>query len=112
MTSNLIDCPVEAALRLLSGKWRLLVLFHLGQGPQRFNALQRRLAPITQKVLTTTLRTLEADRLIWRHSEASVPPHVTYGLTAHGLALAPVFEALARWRLADAAAHDATSGAL
>lgn len=95
-------CPVEDALRLLSGKWRLLTLFHLGRGPQRFNALQRQMAPVTQKVLTTTLRTLEADGLAWRRSEASVPPRVTYGLTEQGAALAPVFDALARWRLGEA----------
>jgi DNA-binding HxlR family transcriptional regulator len=94
-----IDCPVEAALRLLSGKWRLLVLFRLADGPQRFNALQRALAPVTQKVLTATLRGLEDDGLVWRRSEQSVPPHVTYGLTAKGAALAPVFDALASWRL-------------
>jgi DNA-binding HxlR family transcriptional regulator len=94
-------CPVEDALRLLSGKWRLFALFHLGRGPQRFNALQRQMAPVTQKVLTATLRALEEDGLIWRKSEASVPPHVTYGLTERGAGLAPVFEALARWRLGE-----------
>ncbi len=97
------DCPVEQALRLLSGKWRLLVLFRLGQGPQRFNALQRALAPVTQKVLAATLRGLEADDLIWRESADTVPPHVTYGLTARGRALAPVFDALAGWHLGAAA---------
>lgn len=92
-------CPVEEALRLLSGKWRLLALFRLGSGPVRFNALQRALAPVTQKVLTTTLRGLEGDGLIWRKVEATVPPNVTYGLTERGAALSPVFDALARWRL-------------
>jgi DNA-binding HxlR family transcriptional regulator len=92
-------CPVEDALRLLTGKWRLLVLFRLGQGQQRFNALQRALAPVTQKVLTTTLRGLEADGLIWRKSAESIPPEVTYGLTARGMELAPVFDALGQWRL-------------
>ncbi len=92
-------CPVEDALRLLSGKWRLLVIFRLLDGPLRFNALQRRLAPVTQKVLTAALRGLEANGLVWRRSEATVPPHVTYGLTDRALALAPVFDALAAWRL-------------
>lgn len=100
MKDDLPDCPVESALRMLSGKWRLMVLFRLGQGPQRFNTLQRLLAPVTQKVLTATLRRLEADGLIWRQSAASVPPHVTYGLTDRGRALAPVFDALAGWQLA------------
>jgi DNA-binding HxlR family transcriptional regulator len=81
-------CPIEDSLRVLSGKWRLLALFRLGNGPQRFNALQRALAPVTQKVLTTTLRGME-------------PPHVTYGLTERGRALGPVFTALARWQMND-----------
>jgi len=62
--TTMISCPVEEALRLLSGKWRLLVLFRLADEPYRFNALQRELAPITQKVLTATLRGLESDGLI------------------------------------------------
>ncbi|MFN3685759.1 winged helix-turn-helix transcriptional regulator [Salinarimonas sp.] len=98
------DCPVERALALLTGKWRLFVLFRLGQAPMRFNALQRSLPPITQRVLTATLRGLEADGLVWRTVEETVPPKVTYGLTEAGAALAPVFEALAAWRLATAGA--------
>lgn len=94
-----VDCPVEDALRLLTGKWRLLVLFRLGEGPQRFNALQRALSPVTQKVLTATLRGLEGDGLIWRKSANTIPPEVTYGLTERGMALAPVFLELGRWRL-------------
>lgn len=100
MPKDLADgCPVEDALRLLSGKWRLLVLFRLLDAPMRFNALQRSLAPVTQKVLTAALRGLQADGLVWRQVEATVPPHVTYGLTERALALAPVFDALASWRL-------------
>jgi len=93
------DCPVEQALRLLTGKWSLIVLFRLADGPQRFNALQRALAPVTQKVLTASLRGLEEDGLVWRQSAGTVPPQVTYGLTEHGAELAPVFEALGRWRI-------------
>lgn len=99
---ELEGCPVEGALRILAGKWRLLVLFRLGEGPQRFNALQRAMSPVTQKVLTTTLRALEADGLIWRRSANTIPPEVTYGLTERGAALAPVFDALGRWRLGGA----------
>jgi DNA-binding HxlR family transcriptional regulator len=103
LPAGMDGCPVEEALRLLSGKWRLLAIFRLGQGPMRFNALQRALAPVTQKVLTATLRRLEADRLVWRRVEATVPPNVTYGLTERGAALAPIFDALAVWHLGAAA---------
>ncbi|MFN3644096.1 MAG: winged helix-turn-helix transcriptional regulator [Gemmobacter sp.] len=94
-------CPVERTVALLSGKWRLMVLFRLGAGPVRFNALARSLAPISQRVLTETLRGLEADGLVWRAVRATVPPHVDYGLTERGLALTPVFEALAAWGAGD-----------
>ena len=91
------NCPVEQTLRLLSGKWKLLVLFHLGNGPVRWGALRRSLAPITPRVLTATLKALEADGLIWRKVEAVVPPSVSYGLTDRGEALGPVFEAMFHW---------------
>jgi DNA-binding HxlR family transcriptional regulator len=91
------DCPVERTLRALSGKWRLFVLFRLADGPMRFNALQRSLAPVTQRVLTETLRRLEHDGLVWRTSAGTVPPRVDYGLTERGAALAPVWRAMAEW---------------
>ncbi|MGR3433842.1 MAG: winged helix-turn-helix transcriptional regulator [Shimia sp.] len=88
-------CPVETTLRTLSGKWTLFVLFTLAEGPMRFNALQRRLGAITQRVLTATLRRLEEDGLVWRRSAGTVPPRVEYGLTEKGEALAPVWGAMA-----------------
>ncbi len=92
------DCPVERTLDLLTGRWRLYVLFRLQQGDMRFNALQRSLAPVTPRVLTATLRDLEAAGLVWRQVGATVPPHVTYGLTDRGRALAPVWDAMAAWQ--------------
>jgi DNA-binding HxlR family transcriptional regulator len=92
------DCPVERTLDLLTGRWRLYVLFRLQQGDMRFNALHRSLAPVTPRVLTATLRDLEVAGLIWRQVAATVPPHVTYGLTARGRALAPVWDAMAAWQ--------------
>ncbi|WP_333714901.1 winged helix-turn-helix transcriptional regulator [Yoonia sp.] len=92
------NCPVERTLRLLDGRWRLMVLFRLGgRGPTRWGALRRSLAPITPRVLTATLRQLETDGLIWRDTQATVPPIVTYGLTEKGAALSPVFAAMAAW---------------
>lgn len=92
-----IDCPVESTVRLLSGKWRLLVLFRLGEGPIRFNALARSLPPISPRILSKTLSDLETEGLIWRKSENTVPPSVSYGLTDQGAALEPVFFQLAQW---------------
>ncbi len=96
-TQFIDDCPVDRTLRLLSGKWRLLVLFNLDQGAVRWGALRRRLSPITPRVLTSTLRSLEDDGLIVRHVEHVVPPRVSYELTAKGAALKPVFVAMGRW---------------
>ncbi|MEO0637383.1 MAG: helix-turn-helix domain-containing protein [Pseudomonadota bacterium] len=92
-----VECPVDATLRLLSGKWRLLVLFNLEAQPLRWGELRRRLAPITPRVLTATLRSLEVDRMIWREVEGTIPPQVTYGLTSKGDDLAPVFKAMGKW---------------
>ena len=104
------DCPVDRTLRLLAGKWRLMVLFRLERGETRFNALQRSLAPVTQRVLAATLRGLEADGLVWREVRGAVPPHVAYGLTSAGEALAPVFGAMGAWGAAHAP-REATRGA-
>jgi len=92
------ECPVERTLDLLTGRWRLYVLFRLQQGDMRFNALHRSLAPVTPRVLTATLRDLQAAGLVWRQVAATVPPHVTYGLTDRGRALAPVWHAMAAWQ--------------
>ena len=106
-------CPVERTLRLLGGRWRLMVLFRLGRGEEmRWGALRRALAPVTPKVLTATLRGLEVDGLVWRRDAATVPPEVAYGLTPRGAALAPVFAAMADWGLShapDAADADAAA---
>jgi DNA-binding HxlR family transcriptional regulator len=91
------DCPVSHALNLLSGKWRALALFRLMEGEMRFNALARALAPVSPRVLAVTLRELEAEGLVWRCARQTVPPHVDYGLTPRGAALAPVFRALGDW---------------
>jgi DNA-binding HxlR family transcriptional regulator len=93
-------CPVEQTLALISGKWRPMVLFRLGQGSMRFNALARSLTPVSPRVLAETLRELEASGLVWRQSAGSVPPEVSYGLTPRGQALGPVFEAMALWHRA------------
>ncbi len=94
------NCPVEKTLKLVTGKWRLMILFRLGgAGQLRWAELRRALKPITPRVLTATLRDLEADGLVWRKSEHSVPPVVTYGLTERGEGLSTVFAAMADWGL-------------
>ena len=90
-------CPVEATLDLIDGKWKAIILYHLLKGTMRFNELRRRLAKITQRMLTRQLRDLEAVGLISRTIFAEVPPRVEYALTAHGQSLEPVIRALWIW---------------
>jgi DNA-binding HxlR family transcriptional regulator len=101
------DCPVDRTMRVLSGRWKPLILYHLRLGPRRFNELRRLIPTITQRMLTQHLRELEADGVILRHVFEVVPPHVEYSLTALGRSLMPILDAMADWgaaRLADDAA--------
>lgn len=90
-------CPVEAALHRIGGKWKALIILRLLAGPRRFSELQRGLSGCTQRVLTTQLRDLEADRLIHREIFAEVPPRVEYSLTPAGAALKPIVRAMCEW---------------
>ena len=94
------DCPIRNVLARISGKWSLLVLYTLdrnGMSPMRFNQLRRAIPDISQKVLTTTLRTLETDGLICRKVLAEVPPRVEYSLTERALTLIPLVDSLINW---------------
>lgn len=94
------DCPIRNVLARISGKWSLLVLYTLdrnGMSPMRFNQLRRAIPDISQKVLTTTLRTLETDGLICRKVFAEVPPRVEYSLTERALTLIPLIDSLINW---------------
>ncbi|WP_337568311.1 helix-turn-helix domain-containing protein [Hallella sp.] len=95
-----MDCPIRNVLARISGKWSLLVLYALdrnGLSPMRFNQLRRAIPDISQKVLTTTLRTLETDGLICRKVFAEVPPRVEYSLTERALTLIPLVDSLINW---------------
>ena len=90
-------CAVEGALRLIDGKWKGVVLFHLFEGTHRFSEIRRRLPNVTQRMLTNQLRELEADGLIVRKIYPEVPPKVEYSLSALGRSLEPVIMALKAW---------------
>lgn len=92
-----IECPMEATLDLIGGKWKSVILFRLLDGTKRFGELRRLLCKITQRSLTQQLRELEADGLVSRHVYAQVPPRVDYSLTARGRTLEPVLAVLMRW---------------
>lgn len=92
------DCPIRNILARICDKWSLLVLYTLKQEPvMRFNTLQKNIPDISQKMLTTTLRTLEDDGFVTRKVYAVVPPRVEYSLTERALSLLPYIDQLTAW---------------
>ena len=91
-------CPVRNVLNRVGDKWSMLVLFTLESTPTiRFKELQRNIPDISQKMLTTTLKTLEADGLIIRKAYPEIPPRVEYELTSRGKSLLPLIDNLLSW---------------
>lgn len=89
---------VEVALRLLEGRWKLVILFQLFGGQvRRFSELERLVTGISQKMLAQQLRQLEAQGLVLRTVHAEVPPRVDYRLTAWGQQLCPALDGLLGW---------------
>jgi len=96
-TAHIVNCPMEATLDLIGGKWKSVILFRLTEGTLRFNELNRLLARISPRTLTKQLRELERDGLIRRTVYAEVPPRVEYDLTTLGHTLEPVLAVLMNW---------------
>lgn len=97
-TMNISDmCPMEVGVNILSGKWKLKILWILSKETIRFNELQRKLGEITTKTLTTQLRELEDYGIIDRKVYAEVPPKVEYKLSEMGETLKPIMSELCNW---------------
>jgi DNA-binding HxlR family transcriptional regulator len=90
-------CPVQVTLAVIGGKWKPLILWHLRGATLRFGELRRRIPDITQKMLTSQLRELEADGIVERRVFAQVPPRVEYSLSEYGRTLGPTLEAMCEW---------------
>jgi DNA-binding HxlR family transcriptional regulator len=90
-------CPVQATINVLAGKWKVMILWHLGFGTKRFAELKRLLPGVSEKVLTDQLRQLQADRVIERSSNGASPARVDYRLSDAGKKLIPEMERLCRW---------------
>ena len=97
MQNNAQQCPVTAALSVIGGKWKVIILWHLQDGVKRFGELQRLVKGISQKMLTQELRDLEECGLVSRKVYPVVPPKVEYSLTDTGWSLKPVLEQLSEW---------------
>jgi DNA-binding HxlR family transcriptional regulator len=94
---NDLNCPVDATIRLIGGKYKALILWHLVEGTLRFGQLQKLIPQATPKMLTQQLRELESDNLVIRTVYPVVPPKVEYSLTEFGLSLKPILNALYQW---------------
>jgi len=91
-------CFFELALSVMGGKWKPIILYHLGQkGVQRFSELRRSMPDVTDRMLTRQLRELETDGLIRREVYRQVPPRVEYSLTEPGLGLFPILVTMRDW---------------
>ncbi|MGP9838247.1 winged helix-turn-helix transcriptional regulator [Arthrobacter sp. 179] len=90
-------CPVEVAIAVLGGTWKMTIVKHLLESTLRFGQLQRRLSPVSTRTLTRQLRDLEADGIIHREVFAEVPPRVEYSLTELGRTLGPIVTQLDQW---------------
>ena len=99
MSKNLPACPVEVTLMLISDRWKVLVLRDLLSGTKRFGELKKSIGSISQKVLTSNLRSMEEDGLLTRKVCAEVPPRVEYTLTELGESLRPILLAMQQWGL-------------
>ena len=101
---------VENVLRMLEGRWKLVILFHLfGGNVLRFSDLERAIPAISQKMLIQQLRQMERDGIVRRIVHHQVPPKVEYGLTDWGQALCPALDALLTWA-AERPATDSAGG--
>lgn len=90
-------CPVEAAIDIIGGKWKPVILWHIRDGPLRFNEIRLILPNITQGMLTRQLRELEANHVVNRQVFAEVPPRVEYSLTEFGKTVIPILDDLCEW---------------
>ena len=94
---ELPDCPVDTTVSLIGSKWKLLIMRNLLVRPWRFNELQKSLDGISQKVLTDSLRSMEADGIITRTVYPEVPPRVEYALSELGESMRPIIKSMEAW---------------
>ena len=97
MKRELPACPVETTLMLMSDRWKVLIIRDLMDGTKRFGELKKSIGSISQKVLTSNLRSMEESGLLTRKVYAEVPPRVEYTLTETGYSLKPILDSMVEW---------------
>jgi DNA-binding HxlR family transcriptional regulator len=96
-TKRLPMLPAERALKVISGRWKAIILYHLFERAQRLSELQRLLPDVSQKMLIQQLREMEEHGLVHREVFRQMPPRVEYSATALGFSFEPVLQALCEW---------------
>ncbi|MGG3448299.1 winged helix-turn-helix transcriptional regulator [Domibacillus aminovorans] len=92
------NCEKELTLSIIGGKWKMLIIWHLGkEGTKRFGELKSLIPAITQRMLVSQLRELEEDLIVYREVYPVVPPKVEYSLTERGHTLIPILESMYIW---------------
>lgn len=91
------ECPIDAMLSVIDGRWKGTILWRLSEGPMRTSALRRSIPGITERMLIRHLQELVKDGILIRRQEKTVPPCVTYSISAYGRTLVPVLETICVW---------------
>lgn len=97
MEPQTYGCGLEAALAVVGGKWKPIVLWQLAQGPRRFGELRRLVTGISEKMLIQQLRELATDGIVVREDFREIPPRVEYSLTEFGVSLGEALKPLCDW---------------
>ncbi|MDR7211766.1 helix-turn-helix domain-containing protein [Flavobacterium piscis] len=98
LKGKIYPCTVSLTMDLVGGKWKAVILYHLKDGPKRYNELRKEMPAITEMTLSLQLKQLEKDGLVLRKVYGKKPPvKVIYSLTDFGKTLAPVLEAITKW---------------
>src|SRR6478672_12483252 len=98
LCNKIFNCEKELTLSIIGGKWKMLIMWHLGkEGTKRFGELKSLIPGITQRMLVSQLRELEEDLIIHREVYPVVPPKVEYSLTERGESLMPILDAMYEW---------------
>ena len=97
MRRQAYGCGLEAALAVVGGKWKPIVLWHLTPGPRRFRELRRLVTGISEKMLVQQLREMESNGIVARKDFREIPPRVEYSLTGFGVSLSEALRPLCDW---------------
>ena len=90
-------CPIEKTLGMIVGKWKTVIIWHLGSGKKRYGELKKLIPEISEKMLIQSLRELGKDELVVRKAYPEIPPKVEYSLSRKGKSLSPLICAMNTW---------------